>query len=194
MEQYAAARIRSAALMLALTGAGALAAAAVAAVALIMVRRRVAAPISKLSISIARLAQRDYVSPVPTLSRRDEFGAMAATLEVLRHGAAEAERLGAEQEAARATREARAAKLAQLVLGFEAEIGSVVNGLASSSTELEATARSMSAIASETTTQAAAVSSSAHEASASVQTVASASEELAASIKGSAARWHNPPT
>lgn len=183
MERYAAARIRSAALTLALIGAGALAAAALAAGALIMVRRRIAAPISKLSSSIARLAQRDYVSPVPTLSRSDEFGAMAATLEALRHGAAEAERLSAEQEAARATREARAEKLAQLVRGFEADISSVVNGLSSSSTELEATARSMSAMASETTTQAAAVSSSAQEASASVQTVATASEELAASIK-----------
>ncbi len=176
--RYAAARTRAAGIMLGLAGAGALLAAVIAAASIVMVRRRIARPLSTLSGAIARLAARDYATPVPALARNDEFGAMATTLETLRHGAAEAERLEAEQEAARAAREARAARVAALVQGFETEIGGMVGHLSASATELEATAQSMTGLAVRANGQAASVSAAAEQASAGVQTVAAASDEL----------------
>ena len=44
---------------------------------LMLIRRRVAAPVAELTRTIERLAQRQYDAPVARGSNRDEFGAMS---------------------------------------------------------------------------------------------------------------------
>ncbi|MAW98807.1 MAG: chemotaxis protein [Sphingomonas sp.] len=75
------------------------------------------------------------------------------------------------------------AKLSGLASEFEANVGSLVERLASSSNELEGTARSMTESSDQTNKRAMTVAAAAEQASAGVQTVASAAEELAASIQ-----------
>jgi len=147
-----------------------------------MIQRRVVSPVRSLTGSIARLADHDFATPVPAMARADEFGAMATTLEDLRLGVAEAERLTAESAAQQTAREDRTKRLEALVRSFELKVEQLVGLLASAATELEATAQSMSATAGRTNQQASTVASAAEEAGIGVQTVAAAAEELSSSI------------
>jgi signal transduction histidine kinase/HAMP domain-containing protein len=60
---------------------------------LFLIRRRVIRPVRLLTTAIARLASRDFVTPVPSLGRQDEFSAMATTLEHLRQSEAETQQV-----------------------------------------------------------------------------------------------------
>ena len=150
---------------------------------LFIVRRRIALPVRDLNGAIAKLAGRDYHTPVPAVGRHDEFGRMASTLEDLRLGAAEAERLTEEQARERTTRDQRATRLEQLVGQFEGDVGELVGHLASGSSEMEATAQTMAGTAEQGNQQATSVAAAVEQANIGVQTVASAAEELTASIE-----------
>ncbi|MDR3440910.1 methyl-accepting chemotaxis protein [Telmatospirillum sp.] len=149
---------------------------------LVMIKRRVVTPVGSLTSSIGRLANHDFETPVPPVNHADEFGAMATTLENLRLGVAEAERLTAERAADQAMREERGKRLEALVRSFEIKVAQLVGLLASAATELETTAQSMSSTAGQTHKQAAAVASSSEEARVGVEIVATAAEELSSSI------------
>jgi methyl-accepting chemotaxis protein len=150
--------------------------------ALLALRRRAALPVAALTRAISRLAAHDYSTQVAAPRYRDEFGAMATTLENLRISVLAAEGLAAEREAERSAKERRAASVEALLRNFESHVGELVTLLSSSSTELEATARSLSATAGQTTAQASMVAAASAEAGAGVQSVAAAAEELTASI------------
>jgi methyl-accepting chemotaxis protein len=148
----------------------------------VLLVRGIASPVMALTTAMHRLAERDMSTDIPGTGRRDETGAMAGAVAVFKENMIKADRLSAEQEAERAAKEARAAKLGELVHGFEQHITGLVGHLSSAATELEATAQSMSSTATEANQQASTVASAAEEASTGVQTVAAASEELAGSI------------
>jgi methyl-accepting chemotaxis protein len=149
---------------------------------LLVASRRISGPILGMTEAMRRLAERDMGGAIPGTGRRDEIGQMAAAVAVFRDSMIEADRLSAEAEASRASREARAAQMEGLVRGFQERAGEMVRTLSSASTELEATARGMSGTAEGTSTQAGRVVSAAEQASTGVQTVAAAAEELTASI------------
>ena len=149
---------------------------------LLMIQRRVVAPVRSLTTSIGRLANRDLHTEVPTMERADEFGAMAKTLEELRLGALEAECIVAEQATEQTARAERGRRLEALVQGFETKAEQLVGLLAVSAAKLEGTAQSMSSTAGQTNQQAATVATAAQEAGVGVQTVATAAEQLSSSI------------
>ncbi|SHK14557.1 HAMP domain-containing protein, partial [Roseomonas rosea] len=144
--------------------------------------RAISGPIMGMTAAMRRLAERDMAVSIPGTGRGDEIGQMASAVAVFRDSMIEADRLSAEAEASRASREARAAQMEGLVRGFQERAGEMVRTLSSASTELEATARGMSSTAEGTSTQAGRVVSAAEQASTGVQTVAAAAEELTASI------------
>jgi len=144
--------------------------------------RGVAMPVVSMTAVMRRLAERDMAVEIPGRERGDEIGGMAAAVQVFKENMITAARLAAEQEAARAGREQRAAQVDTLVRGFEQRVGDMVGILSSASTELEATARTMSATAQQTNNQAGEVTSAAELASGGVQTVAAAAEQLTAAI------------
>ncbi len=144
--------------------------------------RGVSRPITAMTGAMRRLAERDMAAEIVGLGRKDEIGAMAGAVQVFKDNMLKADQLAAAQEAERAAKEQRAARLDALVRGFEAKVASLVGLLASAATEMEATARAMSATAGETNGQAASVAAAAEEASAGVQTVAASAEELSSSI------------
>ncbi len=144
--------------------------------------RGVSRPITAITRAMRRLAERDLSTEIVGRGRKDEIGAMAGAVQVFKDGMVQAGQLAAAQQAERAAREQRAARLDLLVHEFEARIAQLVGLVSSAATELESTARSMSATAGQTTGQAAGAATAAEAANASVQTVAASAEELSASI------------
>ncbi len=143
----------------------------------------IAKPLNRLTGTVERLAAGDLSVAIDGGERKDEIGSLTRALDVFKQSGINAQRLDQEQKTEQASKEARALKLAGLVQGFEEKIGSMVNMLASGSTELEAAARMMTDTADRTNQQATLVAGASEEASAGVQTAAAAAEELASSIQ-----------
>ncbi len=150
----------------------------------IIVGRSLSKPVVAMTGAMHSLAKGDLRTAIPARDRADEIGRMAAALEVFKTQAAENQDLRAHEEEAKRHAEAeRKATLESLAREFEETLGSVVNGLAATATELRATAEGMASNAEETSRQADAVRSAADDANRNVDTVASAAEELAASVQ-----------
>jgi methyl-accepting chemotaxis protein len=144
--------------------------------------RSIATPVKQMTEAMRKLAARDLTTAIPAQDRADEIGQMAGAVQIFKDGLIAAQRLESEQEADRAAKERRVARLDQIVGAFDIATRDVVGALHSGSTELEATARTMSGSADRTNQQASAVASAAGQAGASAQTVAAATEELTSSI------------
>jgi len=157
-------------------------AAVISALAGFAIIRSVSVPITALTGAMRRLAEHDMTTEVAGRDRKDEIGGMAGSVQMFKDNMVKADAAIATEQVERAAKEQRAARLETLVHGFEAKVAELVGLLASSATEMEATARSMTATAGQTTQQAATVAASAQEASAGVQTVAASAEELSSSI------------
>src|SRR4051812_29902918 len=110
----------------------------------IMVRRRICAPIVEITASMSRLADGDAQVAIPASDRRDEIGAMAAAVQVFKDNMIKAASLAAEQAAENDAKMRRAQVLDNLTKTFEARVGELVQGLSTSSSTMESTARSMS--------------------------------------------------
>ena len=144
--------------------------------------RRVVEPIRRMRTVVRRLAEQDYAVDVPDLGRKDEIGEMAQAVQVFKENGVERMRLESERAAERDAREKRTQQMEALTRSFESKVGSLVQALSASATEMRATAESMTAIAEQTNTRSVAVASASEQASANVQTVATAADELSASV------------
>ncbi|WP_159992283.1 methyl-accepting chemotaxis protein [Roseomonas sp. 18066] len=156
-------------------------AAAISSVVLLL--KRLVAPVRQLTEGVGRIAAGELEIAVPHRGRADEVGEMADAVEVLRANSVERRRMEEAAALAQAERARRAQHLEALVRDFEGRVGEMTSIVSSASSELEATARSMSETAAMTNRQAGTVVGAAGEASSGVQTVAAAAEELAASIQ-----------
>jgi len=150
--------------------------------AAMMLKSGIATPILAMTEAMRRLAAGDKTIDIPARGRKDEVGAMSGAVEVFKQNAIEAERLAAEQEAARAAQMQRAATIETLTRDFDSQVSQVLGVVTGACTELDATAQNLSATAEQTNRQVSAVAAATEQASASVQTVATAAEELSASI------------
>jgi methyl-accepting chemotaxis protein len=162
---------------------GVLAAVATASAGLVvMVRRRVCAPIIDLTARMSRLAGCEVATEIPGADRADEIGAMASAVQVFKDNMIKADRLAAEKEAENEVKMRRARVLDDLTRAFETKVSELIGGLSSASSVMENTAQSMTSTASATNRQAAVVAAASEQTSTNVQTVASATEELTSSI------------
>jgi methyl-accepting chemotaxis protein len=148
------------------------------------IARGISKPIQAITNSMSVLARGTLDIAIPGAERRDEVGAMAASVAIFRDGMVEAARLRAEQEQASrdAARNRREAMLA-LADRFDASVGEIVNAVGTQANELQSTAQSMGATAEETARQSMTVAAASEQATQNVATVASAAEELATSIR-----------
>ena len=138
--------------------------------------------ITRLTVSMSRLAEHDLGTVIAGAGRHDEIGQMASAVQVFKNNMVEADRLKAEQEEAQRVAAKRSALVDQLTKDFDAKVQGVVQGVASQASQMESSAQSMSAAAEEASKQAGAVAAASEEGAANVQTVASATEELSSSI------------
>ncbi|TYL87501.1 HAMP domain-containing protein [Bradyrhizobium rifense] len=149
---------------------------------IVMVRRRVCAPIVSLTTRMSRLADGEVAEEIPGAARSDEIGAMAAAVQVFKDNMIRADRLTAEKQVENDGKMRRAQALDELTRAFEAKITELVGGLSQASSTMETTAQSMTSTAAQTNSQAAVVAAASEQTSTNVQTVASATEELTSSI------------
>ncbi|MDA9422788.1 MULTISPECIES: methyl-accepting chemotaxis protein [Bradyrhizobium] len=149
---------------------------------IVMVRRRVCAPIVGLTARMTQLADGDVAGEIPGSERSDEIGAMAAAVQVFKDNMIRADRLAAEKQAENDGKMRRAQALDELTRAFEAKVTELVGGLSQASATMESTAQSMTSTAAQTNSQAAVVAAASEQTSTNVQTVASATEELTSSI------------
>ncbi|MBR0990366.1 HAMP domain-containing protein [Bradyrhizobium japonicum] len=149
---------------------------------IVMVRRRVCAPIVNLTSRMSRLAEGEVADSIPGAERSDEIGAMAAAVQVFKDNMIRADRLAAEKQAENDGKMRRAQALDELTRAFEAKVTELVGGLSKASSTMESTAQSMTSTAAQTNSQAAVVATASEQTSTNVQTVASATEELTSSI------------
>ncbi|WP_407185948.1 methyl-accepting chemotaxis protein [Bradyrhizobium centrosematis] len=147
-----------------------------------VVRSRLMRPVRAILGAIARISAHDYATPVPQSRHPDEFGTMAAALESLRESAATAERLGRERESQQALQLARSSTVDAACRSFDDTVQAVIQSVAASTRELDATATGVRSLVSQSSSQTAAVSSAAEQATNNLETIAAATEELSASV------------
>jgi methyl-accepting chemotaxis protein len=149
---------------------------------LLLIRRRIAAPVVDLTRTIERLAQRQYETPVARSRNHDEFGAMSERLEALRLSGVEAERIAAEQLAGQDADLKRAAAVQAECRDFESSIGRMLAAVDAAGAQMTTVANAMAASAQQTVGQSSAAAAASQTASSNVNSVAAAAEEMAQSI------------
>jgi methyl-accepting chemotaxis protein len=182
MAAEAARRRGDAVLHLSVVGAALIISAACGIGGLLLVRRRVIAPVRFLTAVIGRLAGRDFATPVPTLGRHDEFEVMARTLEELRTNAADAERLVGERQATQQAEVERATALRDLCRSFDAAVRQTLTGVGGATGAMTASADEMAEIARMATTQTSEIAVAVQETVARIGAVSSAVIGMKASI------------
>jgi methyl-accepting chemotaxis protein len=143
----------------------------------------IARPVVKMAEVIKHIAGGDLHAVVPATNRRDEIGIIAAAVQVFKENMAETEHLRAGQ--VEATKRAEVEKnetMHKLADEFQAAVGTIIDTVAVSATELEATANALMKTAETAQRLSNAVASSSEQAAANVQSVASATEEMNASV------------
>lgn len=145
--------------------------------------RSIVPPIVSIVETMRRLAQGDKSVDVPSTDRHDEVGEIAKAVLVFKDNMIEADRLAEEQERAQKERSEKAEKIMTLTNGFDKDVSSMLEGVTSSSGDMEETADTMAKVADTATERTTNVVSAAEQASNNVQMVATATEELSSSIR-----------
>jgi methyl-accepting chemotaxis protein len=152
--------------------------------ALVIGQVGIARPIGRINAVLAELARGNYQVAAYGAERRDEVGDIAKAAETFRANGMEADRLRAEQEAAKAAdAERQKVMMRELADRFEGAVGGIVDMVSAAATEMQATATQLSASAQEASAQSTSVASAAEEAGANVTAVAGSAEELGASVQ-----------
>lgn len=144
--------------------------------------KMIALPINRITEYMNYLASGKLDKDVPSRDQKDEVGDMAHSVQVFKDNMVKTRELEAQQREEQKAKEARQIKIDAATKKFEGAMTEIVRFVASSSTELQASAQSLAASAEETSKQSNAVAAASQQAAANVQTVSSASEELSASI------------
>ncbi|CAA7625542.1 Methyl-accepting chemotaxis protein [Candidatus Terasakiella magnetica] len=144
----------------------------------------IAKPMAATVHNLSRLAEGDTDAPVFGQTRKDEIGAIAATLQVFKQNILKTREMEAE---AKITAERAARDKTQILHGLadslESTVCGVVDGVSAAAGEMRANAEAMSAMSDQASVQANVVAQAAEMASTNVETVASAAEELTSSIE-----------
>ena len=145
--------------------------------------RSITRPLGQLGHRMQALAEGKLDEEIPGIGRRDEIGAMAATVQVFKDNAIRIRDLEhAEQQTKDRAAAERAAMMASLANDFERDVNGIVRSVASSAAGMQSTAESMTSTASEASNRAATVGAASEKASQNVETVAAAAEELSSSV------------
>jgi len=152
--------------------------------------RQITVPMNGLSVAMRSLASGDSNVAIPALTRSDELGSMAQSVDVFKQNAVEREKLEAEQAKAREAEDARlkaeaarAEKVSGMIAEFDASAKQILTSVTSAAEQLKSSATTMTTTADDASQRTTAVASASEEASTNVQTVASATEEMTASVQ-----------
>ncbi len=156
--------------------------------ALLIVHRRVARPLRKLSATMQQLARAEPVAAIALAQRQDEIGDMARSVVVFRDNAAARDALESAAAAGKTAKAARQQRIEEIIAGFDARLADALQTVDAGAQTMTGAARALSDMASMRMAQIGGVRSASQEASDKVQHVATAAEELSSSIAEIAAR------
>jgi methyl-accepting chemotaxis protein len=138
--------------------------------------------ISSILMPMGRLVEGELSVEIPHQGETTELGRIATALQVFKEALVAKKASDEAANAEKALNLARAQRISSATAQFEAMISELVGSLASSSTELEASATTLTSTADHAQDLATKVAGASEEASTNVQSVASATEELSSSI------------
>jgi methyl-accepting chemotaxis protein len=147
----------------------------------ILVSQEIRRGISSILKPMGLLVDGELSVEIPKLSQTTEIGRIGAALQAFKEALLARKASDEAANAEKAISLARAQRIASATVDFEAMIGELAGSLASSSTELEASATTLSSTAERAQKLATMVAGASEEASTNVQSVASATEELSSS-------------
>lgn len=143
---------------------------------------KISTPLVNMVQAMDRLSHGDLDVQIPE-KQKDEIGSMASALLVFKENLLDTKRMSKEREEDRKRLAVQQQEERnELADEFESNVGGVVSSVATSSTELQSTAKNMNAIATRNQKRASNATNAANDATTNVQTVASAAEELSNSI------------
>lgn len=144
--------------------------------------RGITLPLKALTCAISRISGGEKDTEVDGTDRRDEIGEIARTVLVFRQALFANDVMVANQNVESTFRETRMKLRETLTQAFDKKVSEFIEILASSSTELVATANEMGRIATDTQSQSSTVSAASEQMSSNISTVACAVDELSSSI------------
>ena len=144
--------------------------------------RGIARPVAGMTATMQSLAAGNHDVTIPGSASRDEIGDMARAVAVFRTNMIEAERLAAEQEAARAVRGRRQDAMDHHTEAFGKSVTGVMSALASAAANMRQTADIVNESAAAVRAEASETANGAGKSSADLTAVAAAVEEFTASV------------
>ena len=143
----------------------------------------VSRPITVMTQAMRRLADGDVQAEIPYAARRDEIGAMSATVAVFRRNLLHTRTLEGEAARARAESETQRREATRTLADrFEGAVGGILGSVTAAATRLQATAQGLNATASQTAGRSTGAAAAAEQASTNVTTVAVAAEQLGSTV------------
>jgi methyl-accepting chemotaxis protein len=150
----------------------------------VLIVRGVTRGIASVVAPMQALAAGDLTASIPHQGARTEIGSIADAVQVFKDGLIRMRALEEETAQARLAAEAqRKAGMREMAGSFEHAVGGIIEHVAASATQLQATAQAMAGTATQTAGQSTAVAAAAEQAASNVGTVAVAAEELGASVQ-----------
>jgi len=147
-----------------------------------MYARTLTSPLKRMVSTMQTLTDGDYSVSIPGMSRGDEIGAMARSVDVFKQNLIRVRELTEEQERMKiSAEEERKAGLKMMADDFDVRTKGIIKSLSEAAQSMQAAAEQLNNSSSQTSHASTIVAAAATEADANVQTVAAAAEELAAS-------------
>ncbi len=151
---------------------------------LLFAARSVIEPLLGIARQTTKLASGDFAVALPGLTRKDEIGDLAQAIEIFRQHGLEVERLRIDRvKQEKETAAQRKSELQKLADEFQRTVGSIVDAVSLTATQLEGAAKGLASTAAVTERRSESVVTACEESSLNVQAVANASTEMAASIR-----------
>lgn len=144
--------------------------------------RAITMPVRRITEVIERIAAGNSETEIPDMERKDEVGAIAQAVGIMKQGLLEREQMQAQQQAEEKERAARSQRIEESIGRFEASVGQAMSELNDMAANLDTTAGEMTSASRETNVQSDQVASAAELASSNVNSVAAATEQLSSSI------------
>lgn len=148
----------------------------------VFLSRTITRPVTGLTEEMGRLAQGDTTVELAAAQRADEIGDMSKAVVVFRDALLEREQLEQQARSARLAQDQVQAETQKAIDAFQSRIGSILETMAMSTGQMQATASELRSLAGDAQVQARQSDSAAGETSGAVQAVAAATEQLSASI------------
>jgi len=144
--------------------------------------RSVVRPVKAMTAAMGSLAGGDLSTDIPGRDRKDEIGAMAGALAVLKENSLRAQHLSGEQSTVHENQRKRTEALGQLCRDFDAEMSKNLGDVAGSLQTMQTAVTSMEKSAEQTAGEAIHANEASAQTASSVGSVASATGELTTTI------------